>query len=59
MVTIFKIKYSNGTEEVYGNNSNNNANNNQDALGLGLEEGEKSAFLYDPQKYRHHQNPHS
>ena len=44
--TIFKIKYSNGTEEVYGNNSNKTANNNnQDALGLGLEEGEKSQSI--------------
>jgi hypothetical protein len=36
--TIFKIKYSNGSEDVFGNEASSNANNNDsDYLGLGLD----------------------
>ena len=43
--TVFKIKYANGTSQVMNNPQQNNSNNSNDALGLGLEEGEKSQSI--------------
>ncbi len=43
--TVFKIKYANGTSQVMNNPQQYNSNNSNDALGLGLEEGEKSQSI--------------
>ena len=43
--TVFKIKYANGTSQVMNKPQQNNSNNSNDALGLGLEEGEKSQSI--------------
>jgi len=42
--TVFKIKYANGTSQMMNNTQNNYADDN-DILGLGLEEGEKSQSI--------------